>query len=226
MVKNIIQFLIKVLKGREFKFDEDVTIYYIFNISLERLVCIVRGLLLTGRFLFVGQGSKILGTKKLKVNRGVEIGRYCSIDCMSRSGLSIGRGSKIGDYSIIKVSGTLAELGSTIQIGDDVGIGDFCHIGGSGGVIIGSNTICGAYVSVHPENHLFSDPNKLIREQGVERSPVTIGENCWIGAKSTFLAGSGVGNNCIVAAGSVLTKRFPDDVIVAGIPAKVLRTRK
>jgi len=225
MVKKIIQLLIKILKGREFKFDENVTDYYIFIISMSRLVCMVRGLILTGRFLFVGQGSKILGTNKLKVSRGVEIGRYSSIDCMSRCGLSIGRGSKIGDFCIIKVSGTLADLGSKIQIGKNVGIGDFCHIGGSGGVIIGSESIFGAYVSVHPENHLFSNPNKLIREQGVERLPVSIGENCWIGAKSTFLAGSGVGNNCIVAAGSVLTKRFPDDVIVAGIPAKVLRTR-
>ena len=54
---------------------------------------------------------------------------------------------------------------------------------------------------------------------------VKIGDNCWLDSKVTFLDGSKVGNGCIVAAGSVVTKSFEDNVIIAGVPAKIIKHR-
>jgi virginiamycin A acetyltransferase len=71
--------------------------------------------------------------------------------------------------------------------------------------------------------HYFDDPTRPINQQGGERRMVSIGENAWIGAGAIILAG--VGKGTIVAAGSVVTNPLPDDVIAAGVPAKVIRSR-
>ena len=62
-----------------------------------------------------------------------------------------------------------------------------------------------------------------IRLQGVNHQGIKIGNNVWIGAKATFLDGSVVGNNSIVAAGAVVRGIFPDNVIIGGVPAKIIK---
>jgi acetyltransferase-like isoleucine patch superfamily enzyme len=73
------------------------------------------------------------------------------------------------------------------------------------------------------KTHYFDDPTKPIREQGGERKMVTIGTGAWIGTGAIILAD--VGKGTIVAAGAVVTKPLPDNVIAAGVPAKVIRSR-
>lgn len=71
--------------------------------------------------------------------------------------------------------------------------------------------------------HYFDDPTKPIREQGGERKLVTVGEGAWVGSGAIILAD--VGKGTVVAAGSVVTKPLPDNVIAGGVPAKVIRNR-
>lgn len=73
------------------------------------------------------------------------------------------------------------------------------------------------------KTHYFDDPNTPIQEQGGERKRVTIGAGAWIGAGAIILAD--VGRGTIVAAGAVVTKPLPENVIAAGVPAKVIRHR-
>lgn len=54
--------------------------------------------------------------------------------------------------------------------------------------------------------------------------PVTVGEDVWIGGNCTILPGVTIGNNVVVAAGAVVTKDVPDNCVVAGVPAKILKT--
>ena len=61
--------------------------------------------------------------------------------------------------------------------------------------------------------------------KGYEVKPVFIGENCWIGIRAIILPGAKIGNHCIVDAGSVLSnKEYPDSPLIAGNPAKVIKT--
>lgn len=53
-------------------------------------------------------------------------------------------------------------------------------------------------------------------------APIIIGNNCFIGCRSTFLPGAKIGDDCIVAAGAVVTKTFPSGVIIGGVPAKII----
>jgi len=73
------------------------------------------------------------------------------------------------------------------------------------------------------KTHYFDDPTKPIREQGGERRMVTVGAGAWIGTGAIILAD--VGKGTVVAAGSVVTKPLPDNVIAGGVPAKVIRSR-
>jgi acetyltransferase-like isoleucine patch superfamily enzyme len=185
----------------------------------------LRGLIYTRKLVFLGKGSRIRQSSQFLVGSGVEIGIYSQLDCLSRGGITMGHGSKIGAFSLMSVSGTLRDLGDRIVIGDHVGIGDYAHIGGAGGVSIGDHTITGAYLSIHPENHNFSDSRIPISEQGVSRRGISIGRDCWLGAKVTILDGTKIGNGCIVAAGAVVSGEFGDNLVIGGVPARVLKPR-
>lgn len=91
------------------------------------------------------------------------------------------------------------------------------------------------YAQVTFGNHVFVAPNCCfttaehaidpeMRKAGVEvAKPITIGNNVWIGAGSTILAGVEIGNNTVIGAGSVVTKSIPSNVVAVGVPCKILR---
>lgn len=62
-------------------------------------------------------------------------------------------------------------------------------------------------------------------EKDEEYKGIKIGNNCWIGAGAVFLDGAELGSGCVVGANAVITKKFPSDVVIAGIPAKVISYR-
>ena len=74
--------------------------------------------------------------------------------------------------------------------------------------------------------HNIADPDMPIRLQGGGESPVAIGDDVWLGTRAIILPGVSLGSHCIVGAGAVVTKSFPDYAIVAGVPARILRMRK
>lgn len=88
-------------------------------------------------------------------------------------------------------------------------------------VKIGSNCFIGPNVSIYTACHPLEP---LRRNQLIEwAEPVTIGNNVWIGGSSTILPGVSIGNNVVIGAGSVVTKDFPDNVVIAGNPAKIIK---
>jgi acetyltransferase-like isoleucine patch superfamily enzyme len=107
-----------------------------------------------------------------------------------------------------------------IEIDNGVYIGPQCNIGMCK---IGQNTLLGSGVHIMSgkHQHSFSDMSKPIKDQGGKFTKVIIGENSWIGNGSMIMAN--VGNNCVVAAGSVVINDVEDFSIVAGNPAKVIK---
>ncbi|MFT6338188.1 MAG: acetyltransferase-like isoleucine patch superfamily enzyme, partial [Halioglobus sp.] len=101
----------------------------------------------------------------------------------------------------------------------------FAYLGGGGTLEIGNDCIVGQYFSCHPENHNYSIIEVPIRMQGVTHQGIKIGNNCWIGSKATVLDGVEIGAGCIIAAGAVVTKSFPSNSIIAGVPAKMIKRR-
>lgn len=207
------------------KIDASIHLVDLFFTFIKLFVGYVRGLLKARRWVVLGAHVDITCSRMLAVGKAVRIGGYTQLNCWGQSGLNIGDRSSIGRFSLLSVSGSLANPGKGIDIGENVGIGDFAHIGGSGGVRIGDDTITGAYLSIHPENHNFADSGLPIRLQGISRMGITIGSGCWIGAKVTILDGAVLGDGCVVAAGAVVRGCFPDNSVIAGVPARVIRRR-
>lgn len=114
----------------------------------------------------------------------------------------------------------LSHWDTTIERG--VYVGPQCNIGKC---FIGENTLLGSGVHVlsGSKQHEFNDPQRPIQEQGGTFTKIRIGRDCWLG--NTSLVMSDIGDHSIVAAGAVVTRATPPGCIVAGNPAKKVRSR-
>lgn len=118
-----------------------------------------------------------------------------------------------------------AELSPDFIIGNNSGVGADSIIGK--GTIIGDNVMMGPWCIIYTRNHAFSRTDIPMREQGMQGfKPVYIGNDVWIGSRVTILPGVKIGNGCIIAASSVVTKDVPDFAVVGGNPARILKFRK
>lgn len=89
-------------------------------------------------------------------------------------------------------------------------------------ITIGDNCLFGPNVQLYTASHPL-EPGK--RNSGQEfGKPITIGNNVWIGGSSVVIPGVTLGDNVVVAAGAVVTKSFPDNVVVGGNPARIIKT--
>ncbi len=218
----------KLLK-REIKYDEHIPLGYMLRTFFSKFICFIYGVLRLHTFkpVFIHPTSVIKGGSMIKFGRNLNIERNCYIDALSLEGLNMGNNVSMGYHTFIRITGSLQKIGRGINIGNNVGLGTHGYYGcGVGSLVIGDDCIFGNYVSIHPENHNYSDLAVPIRLQGVNSlGGVKIGNGCWIGAKATILDGTTIGNGCIVAAGAVVKGEFPDNVIIGGVPAKIIKHR-
>ncbi len=227
MLVNWFSKFISSIKGEPFHLDKNIPIGYLLRILLSKVVCLIYGQirLCTLKRVFIHPTATIKCSSKFKFGKNFNVSQGCYIDALSNEGLICKDNVSIGKFTTIECTGSIKELGEGIKIGNNVGLGSHGFFGCAGGVEIGENTIFGNYVSVHSENHNYSDKNTPIRLQGVNRKGIIIGRDCWIGAKVTILDGSNIGNGCVVAAGAVVRGKFPDYCVIGGIPAKIIKYR-
>ncbi|MEI6828812.1 MAG: DapH/DapD/GlmU-related protein [Synechococcaceae cyanobacterium ELA445] len=113
-----------------------------------------------------------------------------------------------------------------IVIGRNVQIGDRVHLASAKELIIGSNTLIASNVFISDHDHGTSDYRSMLLppiERNLACASVAIGESCWIGQNVCILKGVSLGNNCIVAAGAVVTRSFPGFSVLGGVPARLLK---
>lgn len=224
-MKNKLIELLKSNSNRPVVFDASMPIGVLLSHVIPAALGLIRGLLRLRKVVVVGSNCTIKNRSYIKIGSGTVIKDRCVIDGWGKHGLDVGTRCSIGIGSILRVSGSTALSGHGIKIGNNVGMSDYCHVQGGGGVMIGDDTICGPYVSFHPENHGIEDIGTPIRKQTSTYQGISVGKNCWIGAKATLLDGCSIGDNCIVAAGSVVNKKFDDNLVIGGVPARVLKHR-
>jgi acetyltransferase-like isoleucine patch superfamily enzyme len=222
MVKSVFQKQMSRY-GRDYQIDDAIPNSFFRRILRQRFFMLWRGMLFYGKKVFLGRGVRLLNKKNIHLGRSASIGSYTLIDGYAKNKVQIGENSKIGPYSEVRCTSHFSKYGTGFSLGSNSGIGKFAFFGAAGGITIGDNVIMGEYVSFHSENHNFSDTSRLIKEQGVTSKGITLGNDIWVGAKVTFLDGAQVGNHCVVAAGAVVRGTFPDNVVIGGVPAKVIK---
>lgn len=111
------------------------------------------------------------------------------------------------------------DCGINITVGKNVFINSSCHFQDQGKIVIKDNVLIGHNVTLATLNHGI---NPLHRNDVIPNE-IIIDENVWIGSNSVVLPGVHIGKNSIVGAGSIVTKNVPDNTIVAGNPAKIIR---
>ena len=146
-------------------------------------------------------------------SRYISIGSYTCIQSHSILGCWIKYGDQI--------------FSPLLMIGNHCSLGEYNQITSCNKVVIGDGLLTGRYVYIgdnsHGELSMEEAAVPPIRRELVSKGEVVIGNNVWIGDKATILAGVHIGNNVIVAANAVVTKDVPDNCMVAGVPAKIIK---
>lgn len=112
--------------------------------------------------------------------------------------------------------------GLTTRFGRDSFVNFGCTFLALGGITIEDGAFIGPHCVLATEYH----PEDPARRHSLNTKSITIGRNAWLGADVKVLAGVTIGENAIVAAGSVVTKDVPPDMVVAGSPARIIRPIK
>lgn len=222
MIKKLFQKML-VKTGKTYQIDDRIPSKLLYSVFYNRAIMLVRGYFKTGRRVFVGNNTKIVNSNNIVFGKTVTIGKQCFLDGFSSEKIILGDCVKIGAFSTLTSTSHFSKYGKGLKIGNNSAVGQFTEFGAAGGIEIGNDVIMGSYVSFHSENHNFLDATKLIREQGVTSKGIKLGNNIWVGAKATFLDGCVIGNNSVVAAGAVVNGVFLDNVVIGGVPAKVLK---
>jgi acetyltransferase-like isoleucine patch superfamily enzyme len=228
----IVQKLISLIKNDpNYKIQSIYSFHELFSIIFYRGIQVLRGLPKklflknSSGIIFCGRSVHIEHGYNISVGNGLILEDSVYMNALSVQGILLGRNVTIARNSCLICTGVISRMGVGITIGNNSAVGAQSFIGGQGGVVIGNDVIMGPGVRIFSENHIYENKKELIRLQGESRKGVAIGNNCWIGASSTILDGVKVGNGCVIAAGSVVTKNIPSNSVVAGVPARIIKTR-
>lgn len=154
---------------------------------------------------------------RIKIEKPISIGDYAVISGYLGGQLTFGADCYVGRFSKV------ATCGGNIKIGSRVQIGEMCVFTGQGGITIGDDVLFADRVNIIANEHRYDDITRPISLQGCYSKPVEIGSGSWFGINVTVLHGVKIGKNCVIAAGSIVTRDIDDYSVVAGVPARVIR---
>lgn len=155
------------------------------------------------------------------VNRTIELSAQLNVSTnvdQTRARLSEIIGSSIDDSTTVFIP-FYTNFGRFIQIGKNVFINHACSFLDMGAITIEDDVLIGPKVNLITENHPLDPADR----RALITKPVVVKRNAWIGAGATILPGVTVGRNSVVAAGAVVAADVPDNTIVGGVPAKIIK---
>jgi maltose O-acetyltransferase len=113
---------------------------------------------------------------------------------------------------------------SNVTIGEYCAINSFIHIwAGNSGVLIGDRVMIASHTAITTLTHDYQAIN--MRFAPAMDKPIRIGDDVWIGTHAVILPGVNIGKGAVIGAGSIVTKDVPENAIVAGIPARIVKYR-
>lgn len=148
------------------------------------------------------------------------VGRRVELWATADAGrLVIGPWAWIGDASALRSHAGQVTVGAKVVFGRHNVVNSYLD------VEIGDECLCADGIAILDFDHRFDEPDVAIRRQGIRAEPTRIGRDVWIGTKATVLKGSDLGDGSVVASHAVVRGQIPPFSIVAGVPARVVRSR-
>jgi acetyltransferase-like isoleucine patch superfamily enzyme len=189
---------------------------------------LVRGMLLSSLFESCGQG--VIFGKGLMIRKPgqIKLGDRVAIDdaTLLDGGMESETAITVGAGSIVSKGCVLQAKTKPLIVGEDCDIGAHVILSSIGGIILGESVLIAGNCYIGGGRYRIDDLEKPIMYQGIySRGAVEIGNGTWIGASVTILDGVKIGKNCVIGAGSLVTKDIPDYAVALGSPAKVVQQR-
>ena len=153
------------------------------------------------------QGLLLLNPRYITIGKHVSILKNCLLECSPSE-----------------------DNNPEMVLGNDISLGEYSHITGARRIVIGDGLLTGRFVLITDNTHGRNTESELMLNPLARKiySPgaITIGKNVWIGDKATILPNVTIGDGAVIAANAVVAKDVPPYSVVAGCPAKVVKTIK
>ena len=166
----------------------------------------------------------------VQIKKGLIVYGAPDIDIYRGGTLSIGKNAVLYSISNYTASGASKPcIFRVMEPNASISIGDNCRLNGTTivcatGITIGHECLIGADVMIcDTDLHPIHSEHRRQTDEETQSTPVSIGNNVSIGARSTIFKGVTIGNNSVIGAGSIVMGNIPANVIAAGNPARVLR---
>ena len=157
-----------------------------------------------GKHTLIESPLKIMNEKNIDIGYNVTIEKYVTL------------------YSVEQYNRKM--YAGKIKIGNNVYMNNNCNITAANSIIIHDNVVMAFNVSCFDFNHNYEDLETPVKYSDLSvLGEIIISENCWIGMNVSIIGNVHLGKNCIVGANSVVTKSFPENTVIAGIPAKIIK---
>ena len=137
-----------------------------------------------------------------------------------RGRVELGRWSWLGHGTKIRCHEGVVSIGAKTVLGQECTISAYQHVS------IGRECVIADRVMLIDFDHGVVEVDRPVRLQGIYKRDVRVGNNVWIGYGACILRGVTVGDNAIIGTSAVVTKDVPDNAVVAGVPARVIRMRE
>lgn len=168
---------------------------------------------------------RLLSPGNIRLGKNVYLDSQVYLNALP-GGITIGAGTSLMHGTVFHVFNYRDLPHAGITVGQNCFFGEYTCIRGQGGVKIGDGVYTGTQVNIAAVNHVFADPNRFIREQGITADGITIEDDVWLGSNATVVDGVTIGRGSIIGAGAVVTKDIPPYSIAVGVPAKVVGDRR
>lgn len=175
-----------------------------------------------GRKVVIGRNVTFRHSAKIHLGDGVVIDDGALVDAKGdgNAGISLGKNVYVGRYSLVYCKG------GDITCGDRVNLGAHVTLFSSNSLEVGAGTMVGAYsYLLSGGEYDLNSPVPFAQQSGMcTKGPLSIGANCWLGARVTVLDGASVGEHCVLGAGTVVTQSVASHSLVLGVPGRVVRS--
>jgi acetyltransferase-like isoleucine patch superfamily enzyme len=176
---------------------------------------------------YIARDATFVGPENIFLGEGCQILPGARLICSRMPPYLTSAGSiSLNEGSIIREGAILQTYGGIISIGRNCTVNAYCILQGNGNITVGDNVLIAAHVCIFSANHVFEDPDRLIRSQGEKKLGVTIEDDVWLGAGVKVLDGVTIGKGAVVAAGAVVSRDIVAYSVMGGVPARMIKMRK